>query len=114
MKKIECMVRPACLEQLVITMEKLDLGGMNITQVVGYGSQKGAGDTSIYRGVEYTVKLKEKLKVETVVPDSMVETVIEQILKATRTDSVGDGKIFIYNIEEAIRIRTGERGDAVI
>ncbi len=114
MKKIECIIRPACLEQLVGTVEKLDLGGMNITQIVGYGTQKGGGDTQVYRGIEYTVKLKEKLKVEIVVNDELVDEVITQIINVTRTDHAGDGKIFIYPIEDAIRIRTGERGRDVI
>jgi nitrogen regulatory protein P-II 1 len=100
------------LEELVVAVETLGINGMNISQIAGYGNQKGA--KKVYRGVEYDVKLKEKLKVEIVVEETKVDDLIEAIREATKTDSVGDGKIFIYAIEEAIRIRTGEKGKEAI
>ncbi|MCK8817974.1 P-II family nitrogen regulator [Natroniella sulfidigena] len=112
MKKVECIVRPEKLEELIQGFEELGINGLNITQITGYGEQKGA--TKIYRGVKYEVKLKEKLKIEIVISDDKVEELIDTIVKTARTGEVGDGKIFIYDIEEAIKIRTGETGqDAV-
>jgi nitrogen regulatory protein P-II 1 len=108
MKKVECIVRPSSIEELIVAAENLGVNGLNITQIAGYGKQKGA--TNIYRGVEYEVKLKEKLKVEIVIEEDKVEPLVNAIMEAVRTDEVGDGKIFIYPIEETIRIRTGEKG----
>ncbi len=112
MKKIECIIRPTRLEELIQGVENLGISGLNITKIAGYGKQKGTSKT--YRGVEYEVKLKEKLKIEIVTEDDKINSLIDIILKAARTDEVGDGKIFIYSIEEVIRIRTGEQGlDAI-
>ncbi|GAB6136988.1 P-II family nitrogen regulator [Halanaerobaculum tunisiense] len=112
MKKVECIIRPTKLEELITAAEELGINGLNITQIAGYGKQKGKKD--VYRGVEYEVKLKEKIKIELVVEESKVDNLVDVIIEATRTDEVGDGKIFIYHIEETVRIRTGERGrDAV-
>ena len=114
MKKVECILRTGCLEPMISAVEQLDISGLNITQIVGYGSQKGANETQVYRGVEYTIKLKEKFKVEMVVNDEKVDEVVNTIIKVARTNQVGDGKIFIYPIEQAIRIRTGEQGQAAV
>ncbi|ADL13333.1 P-II family nitrogen regulator [Acetohalobium arabaticum] len=112
MKKVECIIRPEKLEELVVAVEQLGISGLNITQIAGYGNQKGQTDT--YRGVEYEVKFKEKLKVEIVVDEEKVEDLVDKILSAARTGEVGDGKIFIYSIEEAVRIRTKEVGKEAI
>ncbi|GAB6098722.1 P-II family nitrogen regulator [Halanaerocella petrolearia] len=107
MKKVECIIRPSKLEELIVAVEELGISGLNITQIAGYGKQKGKKE--VYRGVEYEVKLKEKLKVELVVAEDEVDDLVDVIVETTRTDEVGDGKIFVYSIDEAVRIRTGER-----
>lgn len=107
MKKLECIIRPTHIEPVIIACERMNIGGMSITQIVGYGEQRGS--TNVYRGVEYEVSLKEKVKVEIVVDDDEVEPLIDSIINASRTDAVGDGKIFILPVEDAVRIRTGER-----
>lgn len=112
MKKVECIIRPEKLEELVVAVEQLGINGLNITQIVGYGKQKGQTDT--YRGVEYEVKFKEKLKVEIVVAEEKVEDLIDTIISSAQTGEVGDGKIFVYSIEEAVRIRTKEIGKEAI
>ena len=112
MKKVECIVRPAKLEEVIVAVEKLGISGLNITQIAGYGKQKGT--KKVYRGVEYEVKLKEKLKIELVVEEEEAEAVVEAIVEATRTGEVGDGKIFVYEIEEAVRVRTGEKGKEAV
>ncbi len=112
MKKVECLIRPAKLEDVIVAVEKLGINGLNITQIAGYGKQKGT--KKVYRGVEYEVKMKEKLKVEMVVEAELVEEVVDVIIEATRTGEVGDGKIFVYDIEEAVRVRTGEQGTEAI
>ncbi|AGB40784.1 nitrogen regulatory protein PII [Halobacteroides halobius DSM 5150] len=112
MKKVECIIRPTKLEELIVAVEELGINGMNITQIAGYGKQRGKKD--VYRGVEYEVKLKEKLKVEMVIAKDKVDDLIDVIIETTRTDEVGDGKIFVYSIEETVRIRTGERGQKAI
>ena len=95
MKKVECIIRTACLDRMINALEALDITGLNITQVVGYGSQRGSLETELYRGVEYVVKLKEKFKIELVVADALVESVVNTIVTTARTDQIGDGKIFI-------------------
>jgi nitrogen regulatory protein P-II 1 len=112
MKKVECIIRPRKLEDLIVEVEKLGINGMSITEIVGYGKQKGK--KQVYRGVEYEVKLREKLKVEIVVEDEKVDELVDIIVAAVQTDEVGDGKIFIYPIEETVRIRTGERGEEAV
>ncbi|WP_027339250.1 P-II family nitrogen regulator [Halonatronum saccharophilum] len=112
MKKVECIIRPDKLDDLIVVVEDLGVSGLNITQISGYGNQKGA--TKVYRGVTYEVKLKEKLKVEMVVEDDKVEDLVDEVIGAVKIDEVGDGKIFIYSIDEVVRIRTGEKGiDAI-
>jgi nitrogen regulatory protein P-II 1 len=112
MKKVECIIRPSKLEELVVEAEKVGISGLNITQIAGYGEQKGKQE--VYRGVEYEVKLKEKLKVEMVVQSEQVDELIDVITDSSRTGNVGDGKIFVYSIDRAVRIRTGEEGAEVV
>ena len=112
MKKVECIIRPSKLEDLVVEVEKLGINGLNITQIAGYGKQKGKQE--VYRGVEYEVKLKEKLKVEMVVQADQVDKLIDIITDASRTGEVGDGKIFVYSIDQAVRIRTGEEDEKAV
>jgi nitrogen regulatory protein PII len=108
MKKIEAIIRPHLLESVKDTLQMLGVQGMTITEVKGFGRQKG--HTEVYRGSEYKVEFVPKLKVEIVLDDEIVESVIEAIVKAARTGKFGDGKIFVLPMEEAIRIRTDERG----
>ena len=112
MTKIEIITRPEKLEALKISMNKIGVTGMTVTQVLGYGLQKGHRE--VYRGTEYTVNLVPKVKVEIVVCEVPVEKVIETAKKVCQTGNVGDGKIFVYGIDNAVRIRTGEEGDKAI
>lgn len=108
MKKIEAILRPHKLSQIQETLEEAGISGMTVTEVLGFGMQKGRVET--YRGNEYKINLLPKIKIEMVVPDHKVDEIVELIINEARTGEVGDGKIFISNIEEAIRIRTGEKG----
>ena len=112
MKKIEVIIKAEKLEDLKAELNKVGVHGMMITNIMGYGNQKGF--THVYRGETCTVNLLPKIKVETVVCDDLYESVKEAIIRAVRTGSVGDGKIFTYDIHEAIRIRTGEKGKDAI
>ena len=112
MTKIEIITRPEKLESLKAAMNEIGVMGMTVTQVLGYGLQKGHRE--VYRGTEYTVNLVPKVKVEIVVCEVPVEIVIDTAKKVCRTGNVGDGKIFIYGIDNAVRIRTGEEGDSAI
>jgi nitrogen regulatory protein P-II 1 len=112
MKKIEAIIRPARLEEVKEALNKIDVSGITINQVMGCGRQKGY--TEVYRGTEVQINILPKVKIETVVADSMAERVIEAIIGAARLGEIGDGKIFVTNIEDAIRIRTGERGDKAL
>ncbi|HHK60943.1 MAG TPA: P-II family nitrogen regulator [Desulfobacterales bacterium] len=107
MKKVEAIVKPFKLEELKEAMSELGISGMTVTEVKGFGRQKG--HTEIYRGAEYVVDFNPKIKVEMVVDDERVEAVIEGIIGAVKTGSVGDGKIFVMPVETVCRIRTGER-----
>jgi len=109
MKKIEAIIRPGKLDEVQAALDQFGVSGLTVTQVIGCGKQKG--HTQIYRGVEYKVYLLPKVKIEMVVKDQAVEQIIQIISKAARSGEVGDGKIFIYPVEEAIRIRTGESGE---
>ena len=112
MKKIEAIIKPFKLDEVKDKLNEIGVKGITVTEVKGFGRQKG--HTELYRGAEYTVDLLPKVKLEVVVEDSQVERAIEAILTAAKTGRIGDGKIFVSNIEEAIRIRTGERGaDAI-
>jgi len=108
MKKIEAIIRPFKLEDVKEALLEEGIRGLTITEVRGYGRQKGHKET--YRGAEYEIEFVPKLKIEVVVDDDIVEKVIEAILKTAKTGQVGDGKIFISSIEDAIRIRTDESG----
>ncbi len=107
MKKIEAIIKPFKLEELKEAMAGLGVSGMTVSEVKGFGRQKG--HTEIYRGAEYVVDFNPKVKVEIVVADDRVEQVIEGIVAAVKTGTVGDGKIFVTSIETICRIRTGER-----
>ena len=112
MKKIEAIVRSEKLDILIDRLEEAGITGLNITKVQGYGTQKGHTET--YRGVTYRIKLRKKIKLETVVPDEIKEDVVSTIIETAKTGEVGDGKIFVSNIENAVRIRTGEEGSEAL
>lgn len=108
MKKIEAIVKPFKLDDVKDALGELGVQGMTVSEVRGFGRQKG--HTEVYRGTEYTVDFTPKVKIELVVDDELEEPVIDAIVKAARTDKIGDGKVFVYDALAAIRIRTGERG----
>ncbi len=112
MKKIEAIIKPFKLDEVKEALQEVGLPGITVTEVRGFGRQKG--HTELYRGAEYTVDFLPKVKIELVVEDGMVERVVEAICQAAQTGRIGDGKIFISPVEDAIRIRTGERGDMAI
>ena len=112
MKKIEAIIKPFKLDEVKEALHEVGLQGITVTEAKGFGRQKG--HTELYRGAEYVVDFLPKVKIEIVMDDNMLERAIEAIQKAAHTGRIGDGKIFVYSIEDAIRIRTGERGiDAV-
>lgn len=108
MKKLEIVIQPEKLEDLKAILDTNDVNGLMITNVMGYGNQKG--HKKVYRGAEYNVNLLPKVKVETVVEPDLAETLISAITEEIKTGTYGDGKIFVYEVEDAVRIRTGERG----
>jgi nitrogen regulatory protein P-II 1 len=108
MKKLEIIIKPEKLEDLKVVLDESKANGIMITNIMGYGNQKGY--KQIYRGTEYSVNLLPKIKVETVVPTELAEKIIERVVKEINTGNYGDGKIFIHDVEDAVRIRTGERG----
>ena len=112
MKKIEAIVRPSRIDEVKEALSGIGISGMTLCEVKGFGRQKG--HTEVYRGAEYVVEFVPKVRVEIVVTDELVAQVIEAITRAARTGKVGDGKIFVFNVEEAIRLRTGERGDLAL
>lgn len=112
MKKIEAVIKPFKLEEVKEALAEVGCTGLTITEVRGFGRQRGHKE--LYRGAEYTVEFLPKIKIEVVVTDEMVETVVKTILRSATTGRIGDGKIFISPVEEAIRIRTGETGDLAI
>ena len=112
MTKIDVVIRPERLEQLQSALEEMSLTGMTVTEVRGAGRQ--AGYVERYRGMEYKVRLLPKVKVELVVADAVVEEVIKTIRETCQTGEVGDGKIFIAKLDDAVRIRTGDRGDEAL
>jgi nitrogen regulatory protein P-II 1 len=112
MKKIEAIIKPFKLDDVKESLNDMGIHGMTVSEVKGFGRQKG--HTELYRGAEYVVDFLPKIKIEIIVPDDVVPQVVESIEKAARTGRIGDGKIFVSNVEEIIRIRTGERGvDAI-
>jgi nitrogen regulatory protein P-II 1 len=112
MKKIEAIIKPFKLDDVKEALAKIGIQGMTVSEVKGFGRQKG--HTEVYRGAEYVVDFLPKLKVEIVVSDQDAENAVEAIMTAAGTGKIGDGKIFVGHLEEAIRIRTGERGDSAI
>jgi nitrogen regulatory protein P-II 1 len=108
MKKIEAIIKPSKLDDVKNGLQDLGVTGMTVVEVKGFGRQKG--HTEIYRGAEYLVEFIPKLKVEVAVAADQVPVVVERILTSARTGKIGDGKIFVYDVEEVVRIRTGERG----
>lgn len=109
MKKLEIVIRPERLEDLKQILNDNHAEGLMITNIMGYGKQKGY--IQFYRGTKTEVNLLPKIKVETVVPANIVETIIDEVVKKIQTGNYGDGKIFIYDLEDVVRIRTGERGE---
>src|SRR5438105_5061381 len=112
MKKIEAVIKPFKLEEVKDALHEVGIEGMTVTEVKGFGRQKG--HTEIYRGSEYTVDFLPKIKLEVVIPDNRVEAAVSAIIKSAKTGKIGDGKIFVSSILEAVRIRTEEKGDAAV
>ena len=112
MKRIEAVIQPFKLDDVKAALSALGLEGLTAIEVRGFGRQKGHKES--YRGAEYTVDLVPKLKIEMVVADHLVDAAVEAVLKSARTGQIGDGKIFVVDIPEAIRIRTGERGNSAV
>ena len=109
MKKIELIIKPFRLEAVKDGLEKIGVFGMTVTEVKGFGQQKGHSE--LYRGAEYQIDFVPKVKIEIVIKDDLLEETISTVTEAARTGKIGDGKIFISQVEEAVRIRTGERGE---
>jgi nitrogen regulatory protein P-II 1 len=112
MKKIEAVIKPFKLDEVKEALHEVGLQGITVTEAKGFGRQKG--HTELYRGAEYVVDFLPKIKIEIVLDDNLVERAIEAITQAARTGRIGDGKIFVSTVEQAIRIRTGETGDAAV
>ena len=112
MKKIEAVIQPHKLEEVKEAMKGIGIDGMTVSEVRGHGRQKGHKE--VYRGMEYQVDLLPKIKLELVVPSSRAEEVIRTLVSAARTGKIGDGKIFVYDVAEAIRIRNDDRGEAAL
>ena len=112
MKKIEAIIKPFKLDEVREALSEVGITGLTVTEVKGFGRQKG--HTELYRGAEYVVDFLPKVKIEMVLADDLVDAAIEAIIGAARTDKIGDGKIFVSPIEQAIRIRTGETGEDAV
>jgi nitrogen regulatory protein PII len=112
MKKIEAVIKPFKLSEVKAALNDIGIQGMTVTEVKGFGRQKG--HTEIYRGSEYTVDFLPKIKIETVLPDNQVEQAVQAIIKAAKTGKIGDGKVFVWTVNEAYRIRTDERDDNAV
>ena len=112
MKKIEAIIKPFMLEEVKEALNEVGIEGMTVTEVKGFGRQKG--HTEIYRGSEYTVDFLPKLKLELVTADGQVEAAVGAIIKAAKTGKIGDGKVFVSPVEQAVRIRTEEKGEAAV
>ncbi|MEM7723613.1 MAG: P-II family nitrogen regulator [Pseudomonadota bacterium] len=109
MKKIEAIIKPFKLDEVKEALQEIGIQGLSVTEVKGFGRQKG--HTELYRGAEYVVDFLPKVKVEVVLSEDQAEAAIEAIIEAAKTDKIGDGKIFVSDISQAIRIRTGESGE---
>jgi nitrogen regulatory protein PII len=112
MKKIEAVIKPFKLEEVKDALSEVGIEGMTVIEVKGFGRQKG--HTEIYRGSEYTVDFLPKIKLEIVLPDNLVEQAVAAIVKAAKTGKIGDGKIFVSPVDQAIRIRTEEKGEQAV
>jgi nitrogen regulatory protein P-II 1 len=112
MKKIEAIIKPFKLEEVKDALAELGIEGMTVSEVKGFGRQKG--HTEIYRGSEYTVDFLPKIKIEVVLTDALTESAIAAVVKAAKTGKIGDGKVFVSPVEEAVRIRTEESGDKAV
>jgi nitrogen regulatory protein P-II 1 len=112
MKKIEAIIQPFRLEPVKEALHNISVQGMTVTDVKGFGRQKGLRE--VYRGMEYQVDFLPKVKIEVIAPDEKAQAVVETIMETARTGRIGDGKIFVYPVEEVIRIRTGETGDEAV
>src|SRR5216684_3928019 len=112
MKKIEAIIRPHLLDAVRTTLQEVEVHGMTISEVQGYGRQRGHTET--YRGAEYQIEFVPKIKIEVIIPDDIEDVVVNAIVKSARTGKFGDGKIFVMSIDDVIRIRTEERGEAAI
>ena len=112
MKKIEAIVRPHKLDEVQEALSEAGFTGLTVSEVRGYGRQKGHKE--VYRGTEYNINFVPKIKIELICPDGRTESAVEIIIKTAKTGQVGDGKIFIYNVHDSIRIRTGESGESAL
>ena len=112
MKKVEAIIKPFKLEEVKDALGEIGIEGMTVTEVKGFGRQKG--HTEIYRGSEYTVDFLPKIKIEIVIPDEKLDEAVEAIVKTAKTGKIGDGKVFVSTIDEAVRIRTEEKGVAAV
>jgi nitrogen regulatory protein PII len=112
MKLIKCIIQPYKLDEVKEALAGMKIQGMTVSEVKGFGRQKG--HTEVYRGAEYTVDFVPKVELEIVVPDNIVKQVLDAVVKTARSGKVGDGKIFVLNVDEAVRIRTGESGDTAL
>ncbi|MCP3428941.1 P-II family nitrogen regulator [Opacimonas viscosa] len=112
MKKIEAIIKPFKMDDVREALAEVGVNGMTVTEVKGFGRQKG--HTELYRGAEYQVDFLPKMKLEMILADEQVDRAIEAIMSTAQTGKIGDGKIFVYNVEQALRIRTGESGDEAI
>jgi nitrogen regulatory protein P-II 1 len=111
-KRVEMIIRPEKLEDVKAVLNDLEIHGMTVTMVSGCGKQKGR--RKVYRGTEFSLNLIPKVKVETIVTDDVVNTLIEKTIESIKTGEIGDGKIFVYPVDQAVRIRTGETGSSAI
>ena len=112
MKKIEAIIKPFILDEVREALSEIGVTGLTVTEVKGFGRQKG--HTELYRGAEYVVDFLPKVKLEVVVVDSLLDSAMEAIIKAAKTGKIGDGKVFVFPVEDAFRIRTDERGDEAV
>ncbi|MDQ6917048.1 MAG: P-II family nitrogen regulator [Pseudomonadota bacterium] len=112
MKKVEAIIKPFKLDEVREALSEIGVTGLTVTEVKGFGRQKG--HTELYRGAEYVVDFLPKVKVEVIIGDSLVERAIEALIKAAHTGKIGDGKIFVTTVEQVVRIRTGESGEAAV
>ena len=112
MKKLEIIIKPETLEDLKAVLEEANVNGLNIANIMGYGNQKGYKTT--YRGSEYVVNLIPKVKIETIAADDVADKIIFKVCERISTGKIGDGKIFVYDVADVVRIRTGERGETAL